>query len=164
MIMSRTRLPRRAFLAASAGAAACTRTRSPWQFFTREEGELVEAIAEQIVPADREPGARWAGVANYIDRQLTRHFRAFRGAYREGLAAINHLAKPQRFVDLPFASQTVLLLEIEKSNGPARQVFELLLAHTLQGFYGDPRHGGNRERVSWRMLGIPHPPVRGRSA
>ena len=22
----------------------------------------------------------------------------------------------------------------------------------MQGFYGDPRHGGNREGVSWKML------------
>jgi gluconate 2-dehydrogenase gamma chain len=32
----------------------------------------------------------------------------------------------------------------------------------MQGFYGDPRHGGNRDRVSWKMLGVPYPPVRGR--
>jgi gluconate 2-dehydrogenase gamma chain len=32
----------------------------------------------------------------------------------------------------------------------------------MQGFYGDPRHGGNREGVSWKMLGLPYPPIRGR--
>jgi len=30
------------------------------------------------------------------------------------------------------------------------------------GFYGDPRHGGNKDRVSWRMLGVADPPIRGR--
>jgi gluconate 2-dehydrogenase gamma chain len=38
----------------------------------------------------------------------------------------------------------------------------LILAHTRQGFYGDPRHGGNRNRVSWKMIGVPFPPIRGR--
>jgi hypothetical protein len=32
----------------------------------------------------------------------------------------------------------------------------------MQGFYGDPRHGGNLNRVSWKMLRLPYPPVRGR--
>jgi gluconate 2-dehydrogenase gamma chain len=32
----------------------------------------------------------------------------------------------------------------------------------MQGFYGDPRHGGNREYASWRMLGVPVAPIRGR--
>ena len=32
----------------------------------------------------------------------------------------------------------------------------------MQGFYGDPRHGGNRDRVSWKMVGLPYPPLRGR--
>ena len=33
---------------------------------------------------------------------------------------------------------------------------------TRQGFYGDPRHGGNRDAASWKMLALPFPPVRGR--
>ena len=39
----------------------------------------------------------------------------------------------------------------------------MVVAHTMQGFYGSPRHGGNREAMSWRMLGVPDPPVRGRA-
>jgi len=37
-----------------------------------------------------------------------------------------------------------------------------LVDHTIQGFYGGPRHGGNRDAVSWRMLGLPTAPVRSR--
>jgi len=40
--------------------------------------------------------------------------------------------------------------------------FELVLAHTRQGFYGDPRHGGNCGMASWKMVGLAFPPVRGR--
>ncbi len=38
----------------------------------------------------------------------------------------------------------------------------MVLAHTMQGFYGSPRHGGNRDYASWRMLRVPASPVRGR--
>jgi gluconate 2-dehydrogenase gamma chain len=45
---------------------------------------------------------------------------------------------------------------------PSTKFFELLLQQTMQGFYGDPRHGGNREGTGWKVLGIPYPPIRGR--
>jgi gluconate 2-dehydrogenase gamma chain len=35
--------------------------------------------------------------------------------------------------------------------------------HTLEGYYGSPRHGGNRDAASWRMLGLDEPPLRGRA-
>jgi gluconate 2-dehydrogenase gamma chain len=41
--------------------------------------------------------------------------------------------------------------------------FELVRKHTLEGYYGSPRHGGNRDAVSWRMLGVSEPPIRGRA-
>ena len=40
--------------------------------------------------------------------------------------------------------------------------FGRLVRYTMMGFYGDPRHGGNRQHVSWRMLGVPPAPIRGR--
>jgi gluconate 2-dehydrogenase gamma chain len=66
--------------------------------------------------------------------------------------------------------RTALLEKIEKGEGDkalwgpdgGREVFNLILQHTLQGYYGNPRHGGNHGYVSWRMLGIPVVPVRGR--
>jgi hypothetical protein len=33
----------------------------------------------------------------------------------------------------------------------------------MQGYYGSPRHGGNKNWASWRMLKIPTAPVRGRA-
>ena len=36
-------------------------------------------------------------------------------------------------------------------------------SHTMQGFYGSPRHGGNRNAVSWKIPGVRNPPIRGRA-
>ena len=47
-------------------------------FFTGTEYKLVEAIAEQIIPADNWPGGKDAGVANFIDLQLTGRTAGFR--------------------------------------------------------------------------------------
>lgn len=38
---------------------------------------------------------------------------------------------------------------------PSPVFFETLLANTIEGYFADPVHGGNRDMVSWRMLGFP---------
>ena len=71
----------------------------------------------------------------------------------------SHKAFGKLFADLPGEQQVAVLEDIEKHSST---FFNLILAHTAQGFYGDPRHGGNRNMASWKMLGLPFPPVRGR--
>ncbi len=125
---------------------------------------MVDAICEQIIPADQDPGARWAGVVRFIDRQLAGFYKSLAGAYRTGLAGVGQASREQfhaGFLELSAAQQTAVLASLEKS--PAKPFFDLLVAHTMQGFYGDPRHGANREFISWRMLGVPNPPVRGQA-
>jgi gluconate 2-dehydrogenase gamma chain len=43
--------------------------------------------------------------------------------------------------------------ELEEING--KQFFEMLLASAMEGFFADPIYGGNRDKVSWRMVGFP---------
>ena len=119
-------------------------------------------MCEQIVPTDQTPGAAWAGVVNFIDRQLMGPYRRQQGAYRSGLMVIDAAATAKfgkSFVDLDASRQRELL---ESLTGPAKRFFNTAIAHTMQGYYGDPRHGGNRDAVSWRMLGVPVIPIRGR--
>ncbi len=123
---------------------------------------MVEAITEQLIPAGDEPGAKEAGVVYYIDLQLSKRFKKHRKAYSEGLAGVDAAslkAFSKRFVELTSEQQIEVLNAVEEHAGP---FFQLILAHTRQGFYGDPRHGGNRNMVSWKMVGLPYPPVRGR--
>jgi gluconate 2-dehydrogenase gamma chain len=138
-------------------AASCARSKSPWRFFTAAEARTLEAICAHIIPEDQDPGAVRAGVAVFIDRQLTGFYKPLQKTYRQGLADIG-----PAFADLSAASQLKALRSIER-NPAARPFFDLLVAHTMQGFYGDPRHGGNRERASWKMLGVASPPLRGRA-
>jgi len=90
-------------------------------------------------------------------------FRKYREAYRSGLAALEResvRATGKSFDLLEPARQTALLAQLE---GEPKRFFGLVIAHTMQGYYGDPRHGGNRDAVSWRMLGVPVIPIRGRA-
>ena len=44
-------------------------------------------------------------------------------------------------------------------NFNSRAFFARLLALTMEGFFGDPIYGGNRNKVSWRMVGYPGLPA-----
>jgi gluconate 2-dehydrogenase gamma chain len=96
-----------------------------------------------------------------------------RRSYRQGIAAVNQSSRilyGSAFAELAAARQVDLLTLMEQGRAPAeawKQIassdfFDLLVEQTMQGFYGDPRHGGNREGTSWKMLGVPYPPIRGR--
>jgi gluconate 2-dehydrogenase gamma chain len=152
-------MDRRRFIAAGlAGtAASCARPKSGWRYFTLSEARTLEAICAHIVPADRDPGAVQAGVVVFIDRQLSGFYKPLQKAYRQGIAAVG-----DGFAELPATAQLAMLHRIEH-HPETKPFFDMLVAHTMQGFYGDPRHGGNRERASWKMLGVASPPVRGRA-
>jgi gluconate 2-dehydrogenase gamma chain len=160
-------MDRRGFIVAGlAGTAAgCAGSKSPWRTLSISEAGSLEAICAHIIPRDQHAGAVEAGVVVYMDRQLAGFYAPLRKTYREGLAAMD--AESVRtsghpFADLPAAAQLDVLRHCE-SAPETRQFFDLLVAHTMQGFYGDPRHGGNRDRASWRMLGVSSPPLRGRA-
>ena len=163
-------IPRRKFLGAGLSVAAgsavsCRRAEQPgagWRFFTTSEARTVEAICAQLIPADQDPGAKEAGVVNYIDLQLSRRFKKHRAPYRQGIASVDATSRTRfgkAFAELAGEQQVEVLNDAEENSKP---FFELILAHTRQGFYGDPRHGGNRNMASWKMVGLPFPPIRGR--
>jgi gluconate 2-dehydrogenase gamma chain len=171
-MLSRTKgggLTRRQFVAASAvgGVAAAigckTGRQVNWEFLSDEQARTLGVLCDQIIPADDFPSATQAGVLNYIDRQLVRPYRRHRDAYRDGLQQADAISR-KRFgkslVDLTPEQQLQAVTDISQQAAP---FFELVRTHTFQGYYGSPRHGGNRNAVSWRMLGLPEPPVRGRA-
>jgi len=169
MWTNRIRMRRRTFLGAGLSAAAagtgisCAHFQGgAWRFFTAAEAQTVDAICAQLIPADQDPGAREAGVVNYIDIQLTRPFKKHQAAYRNGIAGVDAASRAKfgkRFAELSGDGQVEMLNDVEERSAA---FFDLILNHARQGFYGDPRHGGNRNMASWKMLGLPFPPVRGR--
>ncbi len=179
--MKKTQYPRRQFIktvgVAAGGAAlfpACSRQTSRWRFFTEDEAQTLATFCEQIVPADEDPGAIDAGVPNFIDKQLTGPYRRFQDVYRAGLAGTDETSQAmfgQRFRSLKWDNQTAVLKTLESGEAAgrtwqtqsSRRFFDLVRDHTLQGFYGSPRHGGNKDYVSYRMLKLDYPQIIGQN-
>jgi len=114
----------------------------------------VEALAAQIIPSDGTPGAREAGVIFFIDRALATFDRDRRKAYRDGLAAVQAKRKElypgsTSIASLSESEAVALVRAIEKS-----EFFELLRAHALMGFLGNPSYGGNRDQAGWKVIGF----------
>lgn len=169
------KLKRREFLQLAASAIAvgssvsCNRVVSPWRSLTPDEADTLASLCNQIIPEDQDPGAVSAGVVNYIDVQLSSRLKRMKKLYREGIAQLNDVCFERygkRFVSLSDQQQIEFLTAIdggkEWQETSLHKFFRIVIDHTMQGFYGDPRHGGNRNRASWAMLKLPYPPIRGR--
>ena len=122
-----------------------------FKIFFYAEFELFSIIdIEKIFVEIFYGGAIEAGVAHYIDLQLAGPLNRFASLYREGLPAFEPLRQ------LDNSGQLAFLKAVEKGSygATASRLFNILIDHTMQGFYGSPAHGGNRDEVSWKMLGI----------
>jgi gluconate 2-dehydrogenase gamma chain len=166
-------------LAAGSGLSAIAtrfpaRRARPYRFLNDSEAALVIDLCEQIIPRDDVAGAADAGVVDYIDRQLAGVFARHQQTYRLGLEAFAqtclHLDK-QPFAQLAAERKMAVMKLVERGKAPAEiwkdvaqaEFFKLLVDHTMQGFYGSPRHGGNRDYVSYKILGIDYPQVIGQN-
>jgi gluconate 2-dehydrogenase gamma chain len=151
---------------AAAGAALmsrCFKRHSPWEFLSDEQARTLTALCDRIIPADDFPSASQAGAVAFIDRQLVRHSEVHQTAYREGLRLADEMSTSLFGTDPASISELQQLVVAEALEKKAPEFFELVRRHTLQSYYGSPRHGGNRDAVSWRMLGLAEPPLRGRA-
>ena len=147
---------------------------SNWNFFTEEEAAAIEAMFEQIIPTDKDPGAKEANVINFIDKQLVSHYSRHQHIYRTGIAGLQETSQimfGKTFEKLKWAEQYEIMLALESNKAKGEtwvklsssKFFNLVKDHTMQGFYGSPRHGGNKDYVSYRMLGLDAPLVIGQN-
>lgn len=142
--------------------------RAAWEQLTAEEADLLEAIADQLIPSDDlGPGAVAAGAVVYIDRALGGALSESRDAYRAGLAAFDRYCRASRgapFRELPHVDQVSALIDVETGAatgartgfaGSSAAFFNMVRGHVLQGTFGDPWYGGNRDYVGWDLIDYP---------
>ena len=126
--------------------------------FNSHQRATIEAATARIIPTDGDPGARETGVMDYIENALKGYDGEHLTVYIDGVQELDRLAREkfdsETFTSLQAQEQDQVLMLLEEKRSP---FFAQLLEHTMQGFYGDPRHGGNRDRASWKMIGFPGP-------
>lgn len=147
-------------LAAQEHARLAVKAGQPPQlaFFTEAQAAEIEAMAAQIIPTDESPGAREAHCLYFIDHALATFAKADQPAYVQGLQDLQsktqqlfrNAAKQDaaRFSALSPAQQIQLLTAIEKT-----PFFKTVRTHTVLGFFSRPVHGGNYDKVGWKLIG-----------
>jgi gluconate 2-dehydrogenase gamma chain len=131
------------------------------RFLTLREKETVETIAARIIPSDEKPGAREAGVVNFIDHMLATTYAGQQQLYRDGVRQLDHLSQTRfnrHFMATQETDQDALLAAMERNQIPdwkeAGDFFSTIRAHTIEGIFSEPKYFGNANRVGWQLLDV----------
>ena len=131
--------------------------------FTERQQVALRAILDRLIPPDDFPGGWEAGVGDYLARQFERDLTGYVDTYHAGLDGLDAEAQATAgagFTALDPAAQDDLLRRVEAGDMAAAWAtnpaafFQAACAHAAEGYYGDPGNGGNRDAVSWRMIGF----------
>jgi hypothetical protein len=115
--------------------------------------DLLHAVLDCIIPADRDPGALELGTDRFVRARLTADPEQGE-TVANGLTALDVRAKAARgarFCALDVGDRVPLLEQVE-----TEPWFALLVTYASWGFYADPGNGGNADAASWTMIGYEH--------
>jgi gluconate 2-dehydrogenase gamma chain len=140
----------------------------PLEHLTASEADLLEALADHLIPADDDgPGAVEARAVHYIDRALGGALAESHEAYRSGLAAFDRYCRSSRggaFRELSETDRLSALIDVETGAatgagagfvGSSAAFFGMVRSHVIQGTFGDPYYGGNANFVGWDLIRYP---------
>jgi len=148
-----THLPELRAIAAYAGSIAPA---EPYEFFTLEQAREFDAISAQIVPTDETPGAREAHVVRFVDRYVATIGKAsqpdWQWAFRDlGDAVAKKTPGNRSFAALSDAEQIAFLTVYEQAHPWGLGGWRYF---TMLGMFSDPIHGGNFNKVGWKLIGF----------
>ncbi len=123
------------------------------------------AFVDRIIPKDElSPSASECDVPVYINRTLGDYLAGEKPAFIEGLEATDALARRTHnggFADLTPAQQDALLTSMEDGSAEgfvnARAFFNRARRLALEGMFGDPYYGGNKNFAGWDLIKYPGP-------
>ena len=130
---------------------------APASPLSARQRETLRAATERIFPRDEEPGANDLGAHLYIEVAL-RHpdlaiLRTWLVALLDGVDADAQRLHRRAFADLRGDEADAILSSWQKGDERHAYAFGLLHTMTLEGLFGDPRHGGNRDGRGHALVG-----------
>jgi choline dehydrogenase-like flavoprotein len=129
----------------------------------------LRALVDRIIPADDGPSGWQAGVGDFLQSMLTGDLRERAADVETGLRLLDAEARARHggtaFASLSETDQDAVITDL--LSGRARGEWDgvapdacltLMVSLTAQGFYGDPDNGGNRNGVTWDLVGYRYLP------
>ena len=131
--------------------------------FAPEQRRTLEAFLGRLIPEDDNgPGAVGCGAVNYFEQQLAGDLANEKAAIVGGLAALevySRKAYGAAFPDLTPDKQDEVLTAMQNNRAEgftgAVGFFNRMRRLTLEGTFGDPYYGGNRNFAGWDLIRYP---------
>jgi gluconate 2-dehydrogenase gamma chain len=126
---------------------------------------ILAAFVDRLIPKDElGPSASESDVPVYIDRALGDYLAGEKPAFIEGLEATDAFARRSQgaaFVDLPADKQDAVLMAMDNGTAEgfpnARAFFNRARRLAMEGMFGDPHYGGNKNFAGWDLIRYPGP-------
>jgi gluconate 2-dehydrogenase gamma chain len=162
---------------------------SSYDFFDAEQAAVVATVVDRLLPGGNgRPSATDLSVVRYIDRALRREpfyetahdDRRFQSAYADGIDRLQETARTlfdRPVADLDDAEVDDLLSQVADRSAPGWEdvpapnpvsmtipstaFVALLRDHAVEGYYAQPKYGGNVGLAGWRQAGYVGPFVEG---
>ena len=160
-------ISRRSVIASAAlvPVAAITSAAQPASALSSAQLRTLEAFVDRLIPKDElGPGATECGVAVYINRSLGDYLAPEKAAFIAGIDATDAFARrteDKAFADLPPDKQDAVLTAMDNGTATgfpdARAFFGRVRRLALEGMFGDPSYGGNRNFAGWDLIRYPGP-------
>ncbi len=145
-------------LGAAALLATCRKASAPMSStFPQASRAVLAAVCERIFP-----GSTDAAVLEFFDRTFTHP--AFTGVgkqFQQATTLLDRLARARykrSFAACNAAAQDALLVALRQGEVQGRGFdgvlfYKRLVVLTMEGLLGDPKHGGNKGEVGWKLVG-----------
>jgi gluconate 2-dehydrogenase gamma chain len=148
-----------------AALTAAAQAQTPQSALSAAQLRILSAFVDRLIPKDElGPGASESGVPEYINRSLGDYLAGEKTVFIEGLEATDALARRSQnaaFVDLTPVQQDALLTAMESGAADgfpdARGFFNRARRLALEGMFGDPYYGGNKNFAGWDLIKYPGP-------
>ncbi len=131
--------------------------------FDATQYATLRAVIDRMIPRDDAPGGLDAGVDRYILHLLQHDGVGYSALYMSLLDALQHEAHVRHnlaFAQLSAHDADAILHAFARSESSAVLLanaawcIATVAEHCAEGFYADPRQGGNHDTVSWQMIGF----------
>jgi choline dehydrogenase-like flavoprotein len=128
------------------------------------DNSTLQALVNRIIPADDYPSGWQAGVGDFIHDILAQDHRERSPLVESGLVLLEEEARARSnglaYAQLGAAAQDEIISDLHQGRTVVdwgtlapREFIALMTRLCAEGFYGDPENGGNRDAVSWSMVG-----------
>ena len=164
-ISRRTVIASAAIVPVAALTAAAQAPAPPPSALSDAQLRLLASFVDRLIPKDElGPSASESNVPLYINGALGDYLAGEKTAFIEGLEATDAFARRSQdraFIELTPEKQDAVLTAMESGNAAgfenARAFFNRARRLTLEGMFGDPYYGGNKNFAGWDLIKYPGP-------